>query len=38
MTWDDITVPGNWQLQGYDKPIYVNVSTFRRRIIPCAAR
>jgi len=23
--WDDITVPGNWQLQGYGKPIYVNM-------------
>jgi beta-galactosidase/beta-glucuronidase len=23
--WDTITVPGNWQLQGYDKPIYTNV-------------
>ncbi len=23
--WDSITVPGNWQLQGYDKPIYTNV-------------
>jgi len=23
--WDIVTVPGNWQLQGYDKPIYVNV-------------
>jgi beta-galactosidase/beta-glucuronidase len=23
--WDDIAVPGNWQLQGYDKPIYTNV-------------
>ncbi len=24
--WDDITVPGNWQLQGFDdKPIYTNV-------------
>ncbi|MDI7275689.1 MAG: glycoside hydrolase family 2 TIM barrel-domain containing protein [Anaerolineae bacterium] len=23
--WDDIAVPGNWQLQGYDRPIYVNV-------------
>jgi beta-galactosidase/beta-glucuronidase len=22
--WDTISVPGNWQLQGYDKPIYVN--------------
>ena len=21
----DITVPGNWQLQGYDRPIYTNV-------------
>ncbi|HRU95040.1 MAG TPA: hypothetical protein P5195_07425, partial [Anaerolineae bacterium] len=24
-TWDEITVPGNWQLQGYDRPIYTNV-------------
>lgn len=23
--WESITVPGNWQLQGYDKPIYTNV-------------
>lgn len=23
--WDEITVPSNWQLQGYDKPIYANV-------------
>lgn len=23
--WDEVTVPGNWQLQGYDRPIYVNV-------------
>ena len=23
-TWDKITVPGNWQLQGFGKPIYVN--------------
>ncbi len=23
--WDTIMVPGNWQLQGYDIPIYVNV-------------
>lgn len=23
--WDDIIVPSNWQLQGYDKPIYANV-------------
>ncbi len=22
--WDTITVPGNWQLQGYGRPIYVN--------------
>lgn len=22
--WDDIAVPGNWQLQGYDIPIYLN--------------
>ena len=24
--WDRITVPGNWQLQGFGKPIYVNMS------------
>jgi beta-galactosidase len=23
--WDDIAVPGNWTVQGYDKPIYTNV-------------
>ncbi|PSW13616.1 beta-galactosidase [Photobacterium rosenbergii] len=23
--WDNIPVPSNWQLQGYDKPIYANV-------------
>ena len=23
--WDRIAVPGNWQVQGYDKPIYTNV-------------
>ncbi|MBN2046695.1 MAG: DUF4981 domain-containing protein [Anaerolineaceae bacterium] len=23
--WDEIQVPGNWMLQGYDKPIYTNV-------------
>ncbi len=23
--WDDIEVPGCWQCQGYDKPIYTNV-------------
>ena len=23
--WDDVAVPGNWQLQGHDKPIYTNV-------------
>ncbi len=23
--WDTIAVPGNWQLQGYDRPIYCNV-------------
>jgi beta-galactosidase/beta-glucuronidase len=25
MGWDDIEVPGNWTMQGYDKPIYTNV-------------
>ena len=23
--WDEIIVPGNWQLQGFGKPIYVNM-------------
>ena len=23
-SWAEITVPSNWQLQGYDKPIYLN--------------
>ncbi|WP_083601995.1 glycoside hydrolase family 2 TIM barrel-domain containing protein [Thalassotalea sp. PP2-459] len=22
--WQDITVPGNWELQGFDRPIYLN--------------
>lgn len=22
--WDDITVPGSWPLQGYDRPVYLN--------------
>ncbi len=25
-SWDDISVPGSWQLQGYDYPIYTNVT------------
>ena len=24
--WDKITVPGNWQLQGFGKPIYTNIT------------
>ncbi len=24
--WDDITVPSNWQMEGYGKPIYINMS------------
>ena len=23
--WDDIPVPSNWEMQGYDQPLYVNV-------------
>ncbi len=25
-SWDKIQVPGNWQMQGYGKPIYTNIS------------
>ena len=25
-TWDNIPVPSNWEMQGYDKPIYCNVA------------
>jgi beta-galactosidase len=25
LAWEPIVVPGNWTLQGYDKPIYTNV-------------
>ena len=25
-SWDEITVPGNWQLQGWGKPIYTNMT------------
>ena len=24
--WDKITVPGNWQMQGYGTPIYININ------------
>lgn len=24
--WDDITVPSNWELEGYDMPVYTNVA------------
>ena len=24
-SWDDIPVPSNWELMGYDKPVYTNV-------------
>ena len=26
----DITVPGHWQLQGFDRPVYTNISTHFR--------
>ena len=25
-SWDDISVPGSWQTQGYDYPIYTNIT------------
>ncbi len=24
--WDEVDVPGNWQMQGYGQPIYLNIS------------
>jgi len=32
--WDDIDVPGSWQLQGYDIPIYTNVKYEFRPVDP----
>ncbi len=32
--WRDIQVPGNWQLQGYDVPIYTNVKYPFRPVDP----
>ncbi len=32
--WNDIQVPGNWQLQGYDVPIYTNVKYPFRPVDP----
>jgi len=32
--WNDITVPGSWQLQGYDIPIYTNVKYPFRPVDP----
>jgi beta-galactosidase len=31
--WDDIKVPGNWELQGYGIPIYTNVTYPHPRIL-----
>jgi beta-galactosidase len=25
-SWDEVIVPGNWQMQGFGKPLYVNIS------------
>jgi len=33
-TWDDISVPGSWQLQGYDIPIYTNIKYPFRPVDP----
>jgi len=32
--WDDITVPANWELEGYDYPIYVNIQYPHERTPP----
>jgi len=32
-TWSNITVPGNWELQGFGQPIYVN-SDFKVNLTP----
>jgi beta-galactosidase len=31
--WEEITVPSNWQLEGYDYPIYVNI-TYPHQVTP----
>ncbi|MBR5686407.1 MAG: DUF4981 domain-containing protein [Prevotella sp.] len=33
--WDKITVPGNWQLQGFGTPIYININYPFVRNRPC---
>ena len=35
-SWDKINVPGNWQLQGFGKPIYVNMQYPFHRASPRA--
>lgn len=32
--WDDIRVPSNWELEGYDYPIYVNITYPHERTPP----
>jgi len=32
--WDDINVPSNWQMKGYDVPIYVNITYPHKRNPP----
>jgi len=33
-TWDDITVPSNWETEGFDLPIYTNVQYPFKKDIP----
>jgi beta-galactosidase len=32
--WNEIVVPGNWQTQGYGKPVYTNIKYPFRRVPP----
>ncbi len=32
--WDNIQVPGNWQMQGFDKPVFTNITYPFQRDLP----
>ena len=33
-SWDSIPVPSNWEMQGYDRPIYANVEYPHSTLLP----